>query len=292
MAKHVRWCFNATKWIPTKEQWVKLSSALPIDELDRINRFVYKEDAKTSLIGQVLIRAFLSKSLGMASNEIPLSRNDHGRPQLTREYSDKIDCNIDFNVSHSGDYCVLAGCHNNLRYEVKVGVDVTKIVKKNSKQELDRFLYLMSKREFLDTEWRKVTLAANDREKCVQFTRLWCLKESLIKAVGTGLAYDLRRIEFKLRDDEILSDNLSKTTTVKVDGIEDLNWRFLETRIDEDHLVAIGYHCRDDAYELDLETNFVPICLGDLMNSLTPIHKGDDANWDKFIKKHTKGAIN
>lgn len=291
MAKHVRWCFNATKWIPTKDQWLKLSASVPICEMERINKFVYKEDAKVSLIGQVLIRSFLSISLKRPSNQLDLTRNNHGRPVFTQEYSDYINTNIDFNVSHSGDYCVLVGYHNDKGSNVMVGADVTQIIKKKSKHELDRFLDLMSRREFSENEWSNVALASNDQEKCLQFTRLWCLKECFIKAIGLGLAYDLKRIEFDLVEHSI-SDKLSNSTRVKVDGCYSPEWQFLETQIDQDHLVAIGYHCNEDLHDLDLNTNFVHIEMSDLMDSLTPIQaEDDDMNWVKFIQKHSKTTV-
>lgn len=35
-----------------------------------------------------------------------------------------------------------------------------------------------------------------------RFYRLWCLKESIVRALGVGYEFDLRSIEFTIQDEE------------------------------------------------------------------------------------------
>lgn len=74
--------------------------------------------------------------------------------------------NIEFNISHSGDYVVL--CYDN----DTVGVDIEKIGKYHSN---------VAKRVFTqkEQEW-----LCDDKNK---FYQLWTLKESVMKATGLGL---------------------------------------------------------------------------------------------------------
>lgn len=309
MAKFIKWYVNINHWKPTKDQWLALASSVPDEELVRIEKFCYKEDSKSSLIGQVLIRKFLSIVIKEPTNEIELVRSNLGRPEVAKGYQnnlvkkDRWPRVIDFNVSHSGDYCVFVGLwsHDHLSPRLSVGVDVTKIVNKKTKQELDRFLDLMSRREFTPREWENVTKAQDDRQKCVNFTRLWCLKESYIKAIGLGLQFDLHRIEFQTEDSYLYNIstnykcvNMQKTTKVLLDGKLARDWKFLEAALDVDHLVAVGIkqHNNTDGFELDLDCGpFEELTIEPLMEGLLPIRELSDQNWIGFHQKQTKDHV-
>jgi len=51
------------------------------------------------------------------------------------------------------------------------------------------------------------------------FRRHWSLKEAMVKAIGVGLAMDLRRCEFAI-------DESTSTARVKIDGRERDDWGF------------------------------------------------------------------
>lgn len=300
MARHIRWYVNVNKWRPTRDQWIKLAASISDNELERINKFVFKEDSKSSLIGHALIRKFLSQALNLPSNEPQLTRNKHGRPEVCKEYIQKLYTQwpqaLDFNVSHSGDYCILVGTYSpgltDDTVDCSVGADVTKIVRKDSKEELDRFLSLMSRREFSRSEWSTVEQASNDRDKRVNFTRLWCLKESFIKSIGLGLAFKLQRIEFVTCGSEIPEGSFLNDTKVLVDGHQADDWCFLETALDAEHLVAIGYNFRQPLrkfVENELHsTPFEEIGVERLVTQLAPMLSYDENNWFKFLERKTK----
>lgn len=307
MYKHVRWCFNVGKWTPTRKDWLKLTASVSDEELTRINRFHYQDDSKSSIIGRALIRKFVSLAFGMPSNDIDLDRTSLGRPIIRPESLDrlasKLPTSFDFNVSHSGDYCVLAGFWSHdpaaANSKLTVGIDVTKIVAKKTRHELDRFLYLMSKREFLPEEWETVTRVTGDRQKCINFTRLWCLKESFIKSIGLGLSFKLDRICFRTGDQ--LKYNLDpeqlkgrpplNDTRVLIDNQLASDWSFLETALDDEHLVAIGYNYPglSSNERLDLEGLFLELDIETLLEGITPIRtKDNDSNWTLFSSKAIK----
>lgn len=307
MAKHVRWHFNVGKWKPTRDEWLTLTSSIAGDEVTRINQFVYQDDAKSSLIGRALIRKFVSNAIKRPSNELQFIRTAHGRPIITKEYKDRLGDqwppNIDFNVSHSGDYCVLAGLWSEDRKEpqMTVGVDVNRIISKGSKAELERFIRLMAKK-LSETELDTVENVSDERQKCINFTRLWCLKESFIKSVGLGLTFDLQRIDFRSSEStkyhlspRELRNKIMADTKVIVDGKPANDWRFLETALDEEHLVAVGYQLKDanisiqDCDNIRLDASpFVELSVESLIGGLEPLTEIDDENWTRFSTRKTK----
>lgn len=309
MTKHVKWYVNLRKWKPARDEWLKLTASVDEDELTRINRYVFKEDSSSSLVGQALIRKFLSQALQKPSNEIKLTRTAHGRPVVCRHYQKCLGTSwpgvLDFNVSHSGDYCVLVGlfaeegCQN-----LSVGVDVTKIVRKETQQDLDRFLDLMSRRQFLTREWDTVIKATSNRQKCINFTRLWCLKESFIKSNGLGLSFGLGRICFEPSErwrynitTDILRNNIISDTTVSIDSQQAFDWCFQETALDDEHLIAIGYNLKnspelsltDFRWSDDLDKSpFAEVTIDSLVASINPITDPIEENWLKFAEKRFK----
>lgn len=67
-----------------------------------------------------------------------------------------------------------------------------------------------------------------------------CLKESYVKALGVGIGFDLQRIDFHIYTPMLAAGERTSNTQLHVDGCHDCSWRFEETRIDNDHYVAIA----------------------------------------------------
>ena len=106
MKKIFKYCFNTTVWIPSRSEWINLMSCLPNSERENITRYVYKNDSKQTLIGQILIRYCLKSLLNVDSNHLVIDRNSKGRPYLKLKETlnqaklpaNNIDHHIDFNV--------------------------------------------------------------------------------------------------------------------------------------------------------------------------------------------------
>ena len=59
----VRWAVDASSWRPSPAEWRHtLASADPVEQ-KRISRFVFFEDAKSSLLGRLLMRQLVSTAL-------------------------------------------------------------------------------------------------------------------------------------------------------------------------------------------------------------------------------------
>ena len=81
---------------------------------------------------------------------------------------------------------------------------------------------------------------------CVSFQ---CLKESYVKALGTGIGFEVERLNFDLKNKGLSDYDGVTTTTLKVDGSPAKDWTFQELLI-EDHCIAVAvnqkevkYHC-------------------------------------------------
>ena len=122
------------------------------------------------------------------SQDVFISHNKNGKPYL------KNNSALFFNISHSAELsmCVVS--------ENEVGCDIQKIKSVN----LD-----LSKRFFTENERDYIFSDSEYNYQLDRFLRLWTLKESVLKAVGLGLALDMRNIDFSLHE-TVSDDKASK----------------------------------------------------------------------------------
>ncbi|MCX7922798.1 MAG: 4'-phosphopantetheinyl transferase superfamily protein [Clostridia bacterium] len=165
------------------ESWVfdKLLSYLPQERINKINRFLRREDAQRALMGDILARTAICRGLNIRNSEILLASNDYGKPFLK-----SID-NFYFNVSHAGEWVVCAAG------DARLGIDVEEI-KPIDFDIAERFF---SREECSDLFMR------SEAERLGYFFDLWTLKESYIKAEGRGLSIPLDSFTFKIQGDDI-----------------------------------------------------------------------------------------
>lgn len=120
-----------------------------------------KEDYLRSVAASLLINAVLFDGLPAPAPSI----GTHGKPYFPGS--------PDFNLSHSGDFAVLAAA------SMPVGIDIEQISEED---------YLSVGRAFLcEYEYR---LLEQTTDKCTLFYELWTRKESYLKMTGTGLLQD------------------------------------------------------------------------------------------------------
>ncbi len=100
----LRWAVNTAAWSPSRTEWVTAMRLVDSDEeRQRINRFVFKRDAKHALVGRLLIRSccrhyldaeqqqqlFSSNKTSSFSPEVSSSEDQHRRPSLRIARSEK-----------------------------------------------------------------------------------------------------------------------------------------------------------------------------------------------------------
>lgn len=125
-----------------------------------IKQYKHRETALNSLIGKLLVRFVCIK------NQLPFSLNDW---KIDDKERPSISVKIDFNISHSGKYIVLAFAQE------RVGIDV----EKHRKISIDLF-----RKYFSDAEWQSIQASTNPEK---QFFDFWAIKESAIKCNGKGV---------------------------------------------------------------------------------------------------------
>lgn len=229
----IRWAFNIKNWSPLKEDWMLCLSLIQQEERDRISKFVFKRDAKASLVGRLMMRKVITENCNIPWSQFKLDRTEKGRPYLNSFIGNPSQIKLDFNVSHQGQWSVLAAEN----FGSNIGIDIMEIQKPSTKN-VQEFFRLM-KRQFTYDEWKYIKKSPCEESQLKAFYRNWCLKEAFVKALGVGISYDLQSISFTSFT-ELTPEILVKDTQIYLDGHIDQTWFFEECMLDQTHVVAVA----------------------------------------------------
>ncbi|UVM49091.1 MULTISPECIES: 4'-phosphopantetheinyl transferase family protein [unclassified Pseudomonas] len=156
-------------------------SELCADEKMRLAAFHQTADAARFASTRAALRILLSEKLGKPPGQISFTVDAYGRPSVKN-----IPCCeaefpfLDFNVSHSGEYGLIA-----LSMKRRVGVDIQQHTK---------------------LDWREVAAVTLSTDESAHIDQLdapnqlatfydyWSTKEALLKCVGVGISYGMKRI--------------------------------------------------------------------------------------------------
>lgn len=155
-----------------------LSTKLPSFVIEYSNRFVREEDRYRYIVAQYFLREFLSYYLQIDFDKVAISYSKSGKPYLNA----KINSNLKFNYSHSGDYIIYAFTSDD-----EIGVDIEEI------KDIPEFDEL-SRTHFSDEEQSIYFALKNTDEKKQLFYKIWTRKEALLKAEGSGITIDLKSL--------------------------------------------------------------------------------------------------
>lgn len=128
------------------------------------------------LLSRGLLRRLLAERLLCRPDALQFCSNPHGKPALS-------DGRWQFNLSHSGDWLVLALCR-----EGPLGVDIEMGLRRRPILPLAERFYAPG--EYL---WLR-TLPVQEQDSA--FYRLWSRKEAVLKAHGAGIAAGLEKVCF------------------------------------------------------------------------------------------------
>ncbi|XP_018537131.1 L-aminoadipate-semialdehyde dehydrogenase-phosphopantetheinyl transferase [Lates calcarifer] len=282
----VRWAFRCGSWTPSRCDWLFAARCIQREEKDRIGQFVFAKDAKSAMAGRLLLRRFVCEMMGVPWSEIRLERSPRGKPYLAAplKVSSHSGLPWSFNLSHQGDYAVLAA-----EQRVQVGVDIMKNTMPGS-TSVPEFFRIMT-RQFTAYEWSVIQSAGSEHQQLAAFYRHWALKESFIKAIGTGLGFNLQRVEFHLSSESLTQGRALRQTKMHLDEEEEEDWIFEESLLDVDHHVAVALGPAgnlDSAHHpssLPPPTIFTLLSFSDLIASASPLTEEDPAYWDSFKMK-------
>lgn len=145
------------------EQWSLYCNQLPNETQQKILRYRRWQDRHAALFGRLLLKIALVDAGYPASCLELLQFDAYNRPS--------IDSNIDFNISHSGNYVLCATSKNG-----RIGIDIEQI----KVIDISYFQNFMS-----NSEWRDIL---NHETLFRRFYYYWTVKESVMKADGRGLS--------------------------------------------------------------------------------------------------------
>lgn len=249
-----RFYFNCHQWKPTCAQWIYANQCLPIDEIQRINGYAYKRDAKFTLIGQLLIRYLLRKHFPHSTSDIEIQRTQNNRPFVNRKYS------FDFNLSHHHHLVCIAGTVNG-----QIGCDTIVYDKKEIRKDVLRKKFTRQELDFI-------------HENPMNFHRLWCLKESYVKYLGVGIGYELLKLNFHLHTKDFdthrfISDTSLNSSRLRFDE---------ELLLRENQLITV---CLEQSNPFSY---FLELKLDDIFHMCQPRHNSKDLclqSWKFFENK-------
>ncbi len=158
----------------------RLASLLRDGEREKAGRFRRAVDREASVAARGALRVLLAGYTGMEAGRIDFAYSPNGKPHLP-------DAEVAFNVSHSGDWVVLAfgRCRN-------IGVDIEAI-----RRDLE--ILPLAMRCFSEAE-RGALARADDPHAA--FFQLWAFKEAYVKASGSTLFRELGRCAVPAGDGE------------------------------------------------------------------------------------------
>ena len=150
-------------------------TALTEEEAHRAERFRFIIDKNRFISGRTIARRAIRSLLNSSSN-LSFTETRNKKPVLS------VDRSIQFNISHSGQWVIVA-----MTLDDPLGVDV-------EYQDGCKDINGLGKRVMTEKEFALFT-AAPDSDRLDLFYSLWVRKEAVLKCMGTGFSLDPRSIE-------------------------------------------------------------------------------------------------
>lgn len=144
------------------EAYMQALSLLSVERRKQVSGLAMEQDRKRTVAGELLVRRALGEKMGIAPENVPLQRDDSGKPFVEG-------APVHFSVSHSGLYVVCAVD------ERPIGVDVEVV-----RGAEEKFMYrVCTEREFS-------YVRPYDDGGYERFWEIWTAKEALFKLTGKG----------------------------------------------------------------------------------------------------------
>ncbi len=161
-----------------------LFSVLDESEKQRLKLFRDSSAQRQYLVAHVLLRAGLSARYPVEPSTWKFAKTHSGQPYVS--HPDKLP-NLSFSLSHTGSLVACA-----FTQKVRIGIDIEKIdtivdIHDLAPHILSNFEYTWWQREPTNNQTRR-------------FYQLWTIKESLLKALGYGLAVAPSQLCIQLQD--------------------------------------------------------------------------------------------
>jgi 4'-phosphopantetheinyl transferase len=170
----------AARLVDDDETIADLLTMLDEGERARAAQFAFERDRARFIQSHAMMRQILSEYSEADPATLTFTRNGHGKPFLV---SPPDSPNLQFSLSHSGDFCMLA-----VRQDRAIGIDVEEI------RDLPQAIAI-AQSYFTPAESRMLA-GLQETARRDAFFALWTHKEALVKGLGVGMAANLAHIEF------------------------------------------------------------------------------------------------
>lgn len=189
---------------------------MSLDEHKRAQRFV--RGKQEYIASRWLLRRALGQYLQESAPPLKFAREEKGKPYIPGT-------NIQFNLSHSGTWAVLA-----VAKDFRVGIDV-------EQGSNARDLLGIATNYYHPDELRVLEALPPDAQ-LKHFYRLWTLKEALLKAAGAGISAGLENLNFSLGT-EISVEITAPLATAAFAS----NWHFHQWQLSDGSFCALASAC-------------------------------------------------
>jgi 4'-phosphopantetheinyl transferase len=159
----------------------RLQALLSADELERAGRFVFERDRWRYTAARAGLRLLLGAYLNCDPASIRFSYNQWGKPAL----ADGFDEQLYFNLAHSQDMAVYV-----FTRQGPTGIDLEYV--RPFAEHLNFSRMFFSERE------NNLLASLCEADRLAVFYKLWTCKEAYLKAIGDGLAGELKDVEVDL----------------------------------------------------------------------------------------------
>jgi len=187
----------------TDEAYHRCLGRIDEDAQARIKRFYRREDSWRSLIGMLLPQILLREHK-IPRESVVFSRTKAGKPFI-EEKSPNHTTSIRYNISHDARMIAMASQVGSKENANMIGIDVMKRVLPRE-ETLRSFLRSIGD-TLTESELSLFTpdLDVVTGEKYVFL--LWTLKEAYTKALGLGLGFDFKRIQYDILHNCVFVDD-------------------------------------------------------------------------------------
>ncbi|KAF8592542.1 hypothetical protein K439DRAFT_1656010 [Ramaria rubella] len=175
----------------------------------RIKRFYHREDSWRSLTGMLLPRALL-RAHNISLESVTLSRTEAGKPFIESSGS----LAVGYNITHDNEVVGMVAQLGEKQDINKIGIDVMKRALPRG-ETVNSFLKAIEE-TLTPAELAIFTPGLDDTCAVRYIFLLWTLKEAYTKALGLGLGFEFKRVEYNIAQ-----------SCVSVDGRPALGWRFI-----------------------------------------------------------------
>lgn len=168
-----RWAVNIAGWQPKQEEWKFLLTLLPVEVQAEVQPYRVPADQRRALVSRLLQRKCAGDVCNVAVSEIVVKRTKGGKPFCANICNRAAAPNFNYNVSHEGDYVVLAA-----EPLCTCGIDVAAPPQaRATKIQSAEDLFLAFEKQFTAKEWKSVKAAGDEAGQIQAFQKHWSLKE-------------------------------------------------------------------------------------------------------------------